>query len=135
EAYAVGKINAVAQPTAGATYARKLAPEDGALDWRQPAALLERKVRALAPTPGAWFVHDGERIKVLSSAIASASAARGVVGEVIDGDLTIRCRDMALRLLRLQRPGRTPMSAAEFLRGYKIAAGTQLPIAALTTPS
>jgi len=123
-AFAAGTLQAVPQPAAGVTYARKLTPADGALDWCKPALDLERQIRALAPQPCAWFTHGGERIKVFAAAVAGG--ARGVAGHVLDADLTVACGEGALRLLKLQRPGRSALGGGEFLRGYPIAAGTRL---------
>ncbi|HZB92875.1 MAG TPA: methionyl-tRNA formyltransferase, partial [Stellaceae bacterium] len=126
EGLAAGRLVAEPQPAAGATYAKKLRREEAALDWRRPADALERQVRAFDPWPGAYFTHDGERIKVLAAAPAPA-AAGAAPGTVLDAALAIACGEGALRLLRLQRAGRAPLAAETFLRGYPIAAGTRLP--------
>ena len=115
------------QPEAGATYAAKLEKHEAAIDWRTPAARIERTVRALSPAPGAWFSHAGERIKVLAAADAVA-APDAPPGTVIDAALTVACGDgSALRPLRLQRAGKAAMATDAFLRGRPIAAGTRLP--------
>src|SRR5258707_3656319 len=76
-------IEAVPQPAEGVTYAHKLGKEEGALDWRRPAAELERKVRAFHPWPGNWFEANseagGERIKVLEAGLALAGGTPGTV--------------------------------------------------------
>ena len=113
------------QPADGVTYARRLDRDEGRLDWRRPAADLERAVRALNPWPGTWFRHGGERIKVLAAAVVETPAA-AAPGSVVDGRLTVACGSGALRLLRLQRGGRAPADAGAFLRGYPVAAGTRL---------
>ena len=114
------------QPREGATYAPKIGREEGRLDWRRPAAELERRVRALDSWPGAFFTHDGARIRVLAAAFV-AETSRASPGAVLDARLAIACGSGSLRPLRLQRPGRAPLDAAEFLRGYPIAPGTVLP--------
>ncbi len=121
-----GRLEPVPQPADGVTWAAKLTRAEGRLDWHRPAAELERRVRAFAPQPGAWFTHDGERIKVLAAAIAPAKG-KGRPGVVLDDRLTVACGEDALRLLELQRAGRAAMSAAAFLRGYEIPAGAALP--------
>ena len=121
-----GRLEPVPQPADGVTWAAKLTRAEGRLDWHRPAAELERRVRAFAPQPGAWFTHDGERIKVLAAAIAPAEG-EGRPGVVLDDRLTVACGEGALRLLELQRAGRAAMSAAAFLRGYEIPAGAALP--------
>jgi methionyl-tRNA formyltransferase len=110
------------QPQEGVTYAPKISREEGLLDWRRPAVDLERRIRALDPWPGAYFEHDGARVRVLAAA-ALADAPGAPPGRVLDDRLAIACGSGILRLLRLQRPGRAPLHASEFLRGYPIPPG------------
>ncbi|MGH7115317.1 MAG: methionyl-tRNA formyltransferase [Stellaceae bacterium] len=121
-ALATGSPTPQPQPREGVAYASKISREEGRLDWRQPAAELERRVRAL----GAWFEHSGERIRVIAASMAPDPPAKPP-GMVLDERLAIACGSGVLRLLRLQRPGRAPLDAAEFLRGYPIPRGTVLP--------
>ncbi len=113
----------VPQPVDGVTYATKLTKADGVLDWAQDAAALDRQVRALNPWPGTFFTHAGEPIRVLA---AEPAAGSGPPGTVLDEAAAIACGQGALRLLRLQRPGRGPLPAAEFLRGFPLAPGVVL---------
>jgi methionyl-tRNA formyltransferase len=123
----VGKtIEPVPQPDDGVTYAHKLGKEEGALDWRRPAAELERKVRAFHPWPGTWFEVQGERIKVLGAALALAGGAPGTVSIGRDGFPVVTCGVGGLKLLRLQRAGKSAQAADAFLRGFALAAGTVL---------
>ena len=122
EGLAEGVLEAVEQPAAGVTRAAKITPADARLDWRRPAVELERLVRAMAPAPGAWFEHGGDRIKVAMAAV-DERAPDAEPGTVVDGELTVRCGVGSLRPLRLQRPGRKPLSTTEFLRGYRLEAG------------
>jgi methionyl-tRNA formyltransferase len=117
-----GLLKAQPQPE-GATHAAKLTREEGRLDWKKPAAALERQVRAFTPWPGAWFEHEAERIKVLAAALAEG---KGAPGTVLDDRLTVACGEGALSITRLQRAGKAPMDAESFLRGYPIALGTTL---------
>ena len=127
DALAVGSLAETPQPAAGATYAAKLEKHEAAIDWRAPAAHIERRVRALAPRPGAWLDHEGERIKVLA-AERVAGATDAPPGTVIDVALAVACGDgAALRPTRLQRAGKAVMDRDAFLRGRPIAAGTRLP--------
>jgi methionyl-tRNA formyltransferase len=126
---AAGRMRPVPQPAEGATYAKKLTREEARLDWRDSAAALDRKVRALNPWPGTWFEHDGERIRVLA-ATPLAGRNDAAPGTVMDDAATIACGAGALRLTRLQRPGKGPSDADAFLRGYPIPAGTVLPVPA-----
>ena len=123
EGLATGRIAPIPQTEEGATYAAKLAREEGRLDWDQPAVTLERQVRAFSPWPGAWFNNGDDRLKVLAAEMAPGSGARG---SVLDDQLTIACGEGALRLLVVQREGRAAVAAAALLRGYPIAPGTVL---------
>ncbi|NMJ40538.1 methionyl-tRNA formyltransferase [Roseomonas sp. JC162] len=113
----------VPQPEDGVTYAPKLTKEDGRLDWSQDAAALERRVRALNPWPGTFFTLGGEQIRVLAAQVA---AGDGAPGAALDDAALIGCGTGALRLTRLQRPGRAAMDAEAFLRGFALPRGTVL---------
>lgn len=113
----------VPQPEDGVTYAAKIAKQEARIDWSRPAAELLRHVQGLAPFPGAWFEHEGERIKLLSAELAEG---RGAPGDVIDGRLTIACGDRALRPVLVQRAGRGSVQVDELLRGFAIPAGTRI---------
>ena len=127
DALAAGTLTETPQPSDGATYARKIGKHETAIDWRSPAAGIERLVRALAPKPGAWFTHEGECIKVLAAGEARMTPD-APPGTVLDRVLTVACgAGSALRPTRLQRAGKAPMGTDAFLRGRPIAAGTHLP--------
>src|SRR5205807_2358527 len=102
------------QPGDGVTYAAKLRREEAWLDWRRPAAALERQVRAFDPWPGAYFLGRGERVRVLA-ADADPVPAQAAPGTVLDELLSITCGEGMLRPLKLQRPGRAALATAEFL--------------------
>jgi len=121
-----GRMASRPQPQEGVTYAHKIGREEGRLDWRMPSVVLERRVRALDPSPGAFFEIGSERIRV-HAALELPGPAGGAPGTVLDDQLTIACGEGVLRLLRLQRPGRAPLEAPAFLRGFPIAPGTVLP--------
>ena len=125
ERVAQGDLVATPQPGDGATYAKKLTREDGRLDWRRDADDLDLQCRALNPWPGTWFENNGERIRVLAAEPVGGSTD-APPGTVIDDRATIACGSGALRLLRLQRPGKAAMEADAFLRGYGLARGTIL---------
>ena len=120
-------LQAVPQPADGVTYAHKLGKEEGALDWRRPAAELERKVRAFNPWPGTWFELNGERIKVLEAGLTLAGGAAGTVTISRDGFPVVACGLGGLKLLKLQRPGKAALAADAFLRGFALPAGAVLP--------
>jgi methionyl-tRNA formyltransferase len=116
---AAGRARALPQPQEGVTYARKLAKHETQLDWTQPAAELERAVRAFRPTPGASTRLDGEPIKLWRTRVV---AARLAPGEIASG-LVVGCGEGALEVLELQRGGGKRLSAAEFLRGHPLPPG------------
>jgi methionyl-tRNA formyltransferase len=125
DSLAAGTLAAQPQPSAGVLYAAKLTRDDERLDWRRSAADLARQVRALSPRPGSWFAMNGDRLKVLAGDVR-AKPSTAEPGMVLDDRLTVACGDGALRIARIQRPGRAPMSAEEFLRGYRVPQGTVL---------
>ena len=111
------------QPEAGVTYAAKIDKAEAAVDWTRPAPEVDRLIRGLSPFPGAWIEHDGQRIKLLASRLATG---QGAPGTVLDDALTVACGRDAVQLLRLQRAGRGAQDAAEFLRGQPLPKGTRL---------
>ncbi|MFN3676133.1 MAG: methionyl-tRNA formyltransferase [Sphingomonas pseudosanguinis] len=119
----VDRYPARPQPEAGVTYAAKIDKAETRLDFTRPAIDLERQVRAFHPAPGAWFEHEGERIKVLSAEVIDQS---GMAGEVLDDRLTIACGKGSFRPVTVQRAGRGVSSAEDLLRGFSIPAGTRL---------
>ncbi len=106
---------AVPQPQEGVTYAAKLTREDGRMDFSKDAVTLDRQVRALTPWPGTSAMFDGEALKILQ---AEPVAASGETGKVLDATCLVACGTGALRLLRVQRPGRPATSGDAFLRGH-----------------
>jgi methionyl-tRNA formyltransferase len=112
------------QLAAGATYADKIGKSETRIDWTTPWNKVHDHCRGLSPFPGAWFEFAGAgRVKVLRT---TKGAGRGKPGEVLDDSLSIACGEGAVRLVELQRAGRQPMSAADFLRGTPIARGSVL---------
>jgi len=126
-----GSLTPVEQPKEGATYAHKLGKDEGQLDWRRPAAELERQVRAFAPWPGTFFEINGERIKVLQAALSPGSGQPGVV--LPGHGFVVACGSGALRLLRLQRPGRAALAEDDFRRGFVLQPDTVLASPAVAT--
>ena len=112
------------QPADGVTYAHKIDKAEAAIDWAQPAAVIERRVRAFDPFPGASFQLDGETVKLWRARLRPD--AHGRPGEVLaaqDGRLTVACGDGALDLLLLQRPGGRRIDAAAMLQARAGLAG------------
>ena len=111
------------QPEEGVTYAPKLEREHGRLDWTADAASLDRRVRAFDPWPGTFTMLDAAVLKVLAAIPVEGA---GPPGTVLDNALTVACGSGALRLTRVQAPGRAAMDAAAFLRGRAVPVGTML---------
>jgi methionyl-tRNA formyltransferase len=124
-----GALACSPQPADGATYAPKIDKAEARIDFARPARDVHNLVRALSPVPGAWFEagHEGrvERIRVLRTALV-AGVANAPAGTVLDGAPTIACGAGAVRPLEVQRAGKRPMPAAEFLRGFPLPVGTRL---------
>ncbi len=104
----------VPQPAEGVSYAGKLSREDGKLDFAGDAAALDRQVRAFTPWPGTYAAFAGDTLKVLA---AEPLQGDGAPGAILDAGFTVACGRGALRLLRVQRPGRPAMGGDAFLRG------------------
>jgi methionyl-tRNA formyltransferase len=113
-----GVLDTVPQSEEGVTYAEKIDKSETRIDWSRSAVEVHNHIRGLCPDPGAWFAarlgRSDERVKVLRSTRAEGG---GSPGSVLDGNLTIACGSGAVRLIELQRAGRQPMKAADFLRG------------------
>lgn len=110
-------LTATPQPETGVTYAAKIDKAEAEIDWTQPAALIDQKIRGLSPFPGAWTLMNGERVKILMSEVYPAE---GVAGTLLNQELCVACGDQAVRLLRLQRAGRGAMTPEEFCRGFRL---------------
>ena len=125
---AAGTRTPTPQPAHGATYARKLTPEDRRLDWTRPAIDLERRTRAFAPRPGAvTTLPDGETLKVLRAQVGPAAPTGTTPGAVVDtGLFSVACGLGTLRLKKVQRAGKAAMDVADFLRGRPLKNGDVL---------
>jgi len=118
-----GSLSLTPQPAEGVTYAEKIAKSETRIDWRKPWRQVHDHIRGLSPFPGAWFELDGVRVKALRSTRGEGS---GAPGAVLDERLTIACGDGAVRLTQVQRAGKQPMSAQDFLRGTRIGRGSRV---------
>jgi methionyl-tRNA formyltransferase len=128
--HVAGRIAPRPQPAEGATYARKIKKQDGAIEWALPAKTIWNRVRGFTPWPGA-FTHLAAQAKPFMLKIweAEPAAGQGVPGEVLGADkhgIVIACGEAALRVFVLQREGGRRISAAEFLAGCPLAPGQRL---------
>ena len=122
-ALAAGPVVLDPQAEEGVTYARKITAAEARIDWERPAQEIDRHIRGLSPFPGAWFealTPKGPiRVKALMSQV---TAGQGAPGQVLEGEgLRVACGQAAVRLTRVQREGRGPQDAEEFLRGVALA--------------
>ena len=121
----LGDPDRVARPQSekGVTYAEKISKSEAKIDWTKSAVELDRLIRGLNPAPGAFFEHDGLRIKIFDAAPVSLS---GKPGEVLNEQFTIACGEGALQLETVQPAGKARMSAVAFLNGHPIRQGEVL---------
>ena len=122
-----GKLQLTKQSAEGVTYATKIEKAEARIDWNRPAREVLRHIHGLSPFPGAWskMPIEGEqvRVKILCCAMADGS---GAPGEVLDDHLAVACKEGAIRILELQRAGKQPMKAEDFLRGTPLKAGARI---------
>ena len=111
-----GALQLTKQGETSVTYAAKIDKAEAKIDWSRPAHAVLRHIHGLSPFPGAWseIAGEGARLKILRCEIAKGT---GAPGTVLDDHLAIACGAGAIRIVELQRAGKAPMKAAEFLRG------------------
>jgi methionyl-tRNA formyltransferase len=119
-----GQLQLTPQAARGVTYANKIAKSETRVDWTRPWHEVHNHCRGLSPFPGAWCELAGAgRVKILRTSKGEGS---GPPGRVLDDKLTVACGSGAVRLVELQRAGKQPMGADEFLRGMPVAPTTVL---------
>jgi methionyl-tRNA formyltransferase len=106
-----------------ATYANKIEKSEGKIDWNNSAESIVGKINGLYPSPGAWFICNGERYKVLKAEISNGI---GSVGAVLNDYLEICCNDKSIKILKIQRQGKRPQNINEFMLGSQIKKGSNL---------
>jgi methionyl-tRNA formyltransferase len=111
------------QPLEGVTYAAKIDKSEARIDWSQTAEVVDRQIRGLSSFPGAWTLYEGERLKCLASEVIEAQTDPTAAGQVLNNRLEIACSNGAIRIMRLQKAGRSAQSADEFIRGADIKVG------------
>jgi methionyl-tRNA formyltransferase len=104
------------QPAEGVTYAHKIEKAEAAIDWAQPASVIERRIRAFDPFPGATAVLAGETVKLWRTRVVALGGPPGeIVARDADG-FSVACGEGALQVLELQRPGGKRIPAGQFLQ-------------------
>ena len=122
-----GQLRPVPQHAGGVSYAHKIGKQEAAIDWREPAAVLARRIRAFNPFPVASSMLGSETIKFWRAGVLPGAPAGAVAGEVLAAGpegVDIATVDSVLRVTRLQKAGGKPMEAADFLRGFQIPPGS-----------
>lgn len=108
---------AQAQPTEGASYAKKLDKAEARIDWREPAIKIERKIRAFNPWPVTWCMAGEERTRIwMAKRLSDTTCA--IPGTILDANkngIQVACGEGVLQLLELQRPGKRRMPVADYL--------------------
>jgi methionyl-tRNA formyltransferase len=113
-----GSLQFTPQSTEGVTYANKIEKSETRIDWAKSWTEVHNHIRGLSPFPGAWFeAADIGRVKVLRSTKAEGA---GKPGQILNDRLSVACGDGAVRLVEVQRAGKQPMRAEDFLRGTPI---------------
>ena len=121
-----GRLKANPQPQAGITYAQKLSKEEAKIDWNQPALVIERKIRAFNPVPGAWVEYQGKPLKIWRAEVVNQSGNAGEVSAIYSDGLIVACGEGALKITELQPAGSKRMPIAAFAAGRHIEKGTPL---------
>jgi methionyl-tRNA formyltransferase len=107
-----------------ATYATKIEKKESQINWSETAESIIGKINGLHPNPGAFFIYNGERYKILK---ASLSFGSGKVGEVLDNYLEISCGNKrSIKILNIQRQGKRPQNIREFMLGSLIKKGSNI---------
>lgn len=121
--------NPIPQPETGVTYAEKIKKEEALINWNMPADVIERKIRAFNPYPGAYFLCRGERIKVFEAEVLKAPEPDITHGMVLDDRLVVSCGEgTALVLKVVQREGKKPMPVSDFIKGFDLKKGALLAV-------
>ena len=121
-----GGLNATPQPPAGITYAQKLSKEEAKIDWNESALVIERKIRAFNPVPGAWVEYQNQPLKIWRAEAVAQSGRAGEVLAISSDGLIVACGEGALNITELQPAGSKRMPVAAFAAGRHIEKGTPL---------
>ena len=118
------KANFVEQEHSNATYASKIQKTEGQINWDENAEKIIGKINGLYPSPGAFFIFNGERYKILKAQIGRA---QGNPGSVLSDNLEIACgNNQSIILKEIQRQGKRPQNIGEFIQGSQIKKGSKI---------
>ncbi len=105
------------------TYAKKIDKLESKINWDMPSKNIIAKINGLTPNPGVWFIHNNSRLKIIKAVEVNQN---GETGKILDDNLTIACKEKAIKILLIQKEGRKILSSKEFLAGHKIKKGEKL---------
>ena len=118
------KLTFKEQDDSKATYASKIEKSEGQIQWNDNAENIIGKINGLYPSPGAFFIFNEERYKILKAELGTKS---GEIGEVMTSDLEISCGDQkSIKVIEIQRQGKKPQNISEFALGSQIEKGSRL---------
>ena len=118
------KATFIEQDHSKATYASKIQKSEGEIDWTESAQNIIGKINGLYPTPGAFFIYNGERYKILKADIGNGI---GNPGEVISNYLEIVCgKNQSIKIIEIQRQGKKPQNIGEFMLGSQLKKGSKI---------
>ena len=119
-----GKAKFIEQNHNQATYAKKINKSEGLINWNESAEKIIGRINGLYPFPGAFFIYNNERYKILKGEIAKG---KGKMGEVLENELVIACgKDQSIKILKIQREGKKPQKIEDFILGSQIKKGSNL---------
>jgi len=118
-----GKARFQEQNHSKATYAKKILKTEGRINWSQSAKKVLAKINGLNPNPGAWFEYKNERFKVWKAEIVNKNSDSG---KTVDDQLTIACNEQSIKILEIQKEGKSRQLTDQFLLGNKIKEGTNI---------
>jgi methionyl-tRNA formyltransferase len=130
-----GPLHATPQPAQGVTYAAKIEKAQAFIDWRCDAALIERRIRAFDPFPGAAAVFKGEVLKCWRAQVVELPTISGFPGQVLavnESAIAVACGQGVLRMVEVQRPGGKRMSVAQYLQSRAVTTDDFFEVAANT---
>ncbi len=111
---------ATPQPLEGMSYAAKISKHEALIDWTQPAAVIERRLRAFDPMPGCSFVHDGQPLKIWRAKVVERDGAAEPGAVHVEAQrITVSCGEAALELIEVQKPGGRRISASQYLQAWR----------------
>ena len=117
------KTEFVEQDEKLASYAEKIIKSEAEINWNDKAKKIIAKINALYPSPGSWFKHNGNRIKITK---AQETNLQGKPGEILNENFIIACQENSVKVLELQKEGKKKMKTSEYLKGNKLEIGSNV---------